>query len=260
MGVGSLLSDESESDPYRQDMIEILIPGERATVSVAYRTDSGHERSAVVRAPMVSVIPPRGDCRVQCQRPAETLVLQISPDYFRERARAVLGDEAPGLIVRYACLDPFIREVGKALQDQLRHDPLPNAAFIEPLAAVMAVHLARYYSPTAWKVASHAGLAQHKLKQVQSFVDEHIAESVHVHQLAAAVHMSPFHFARMFRESTGQPPHMYVMIQRVEHAKSLLSDSELPLIDVAVQSGFRTQGHFSGVFRRYTGSRRVRSG
>jgi AraC family transcriptional regulator len=202
---------------------------------------------------MVSVIPPGEDCRVQCQRPAETLLLQMSPDYFREKARAALGDEVPGLIARYACLDPFIREVGKALQDELRHDPRPNAAFLEPLAAVMAVHLARHYGATAWNVASPAGLPHHKLKQVQSFVDEHIAESVHVDQLAAAVHMSPFHFARMFKKTTGQPPHMYEVIQRVERAKSLLSDSELPLIDVAVQAGFRTQGHFTGVFRRYTG-------
>jgi AraC family transcriptional regulator len=253
MGVGSLLSDGSESDHSRQDVIEILIPGERAAVSIVYRTEGGHERSAFVRVPMVSVIPPGEDCRVQCQRPAETLVLQMSLDYFREKAGAVLGAEVPGLVVRYACLDPFIREVGKALQDQLRHDPLPNAAFLEPLAAVMAVHLARYYGATACNVASPAGLAHHKLKQVQSFVDEHIAESVHVGRLAAAVHMSPFHFAHMFKVTTGQPPHMYVMIQRVERAKSLLSESELPLIDVAVQSGFRTQGHFTGVFRRYTG-------
>jgi AraC family transcriptional regulator len=117
----------------------------------------------------------------------------------------------------------------------------------------MAVHLARYYGATACNEASPTGLPYHKLKQVQSFLDEHIAESVHVDQLAAAVHMSPFHFARMLRKTTGQPPHLYVVIQRVERAKSLLSDTELPLIDVAAQAGFRTQGHFTGVFRRYTG-------
>ena len=42
-------------------------------------------------------------------------------------------------------------------------------------------------------------------------------------------------------------------MQRVASAKSLLSDSDLALIDVAAQVGFRTQGHFCGVFLRYTG-------
>jgi AraC family transcriptional regulator len=97
------------------------------------------------------------------------------------------------------------------------------------------------------------GLLQHKLRRVQAFIDEYITEPLHVEQLAAEVHMSPFHFARMFKQATGQPPHLYMVMQRVERAKSLLRDSELALTDVAAQSGFRTQGHFCGVFRRYTG-------
>jgi AraC family transcriptional regulator len=65
--------------------------------------------------------------------------------------------------------------------------------------------------------------------------------------------MSPYHFARMFKQATGQPPHLYVVMQRVSHAKGLLQDTELPLLEVAELAGFRTQGHFTGVFRRYTG-------
>ena len=57
----------------------------------------------------------------------------------------------------------------------------------------------------------------------------------------------------MFKHATGQPPHLYVVMQRVSHAKALLQDTELPLLEVAEQSGFRTQGHFTGVFHRYAG-------
>jgi AraC family transcriptional regulator len=76
---------------------------------------------------------------------------------------------------------------------------------------------------------------------------------LHVERLAAEVHMSQYHFARMFKQTTGQAPHLYVVMQRVSHAKALLQETELPLLEVAAQSGFRTQGHFTGVFRRYTG-------
>jgi AraC-like DNA-binding protein len=65
--------------------------------------------------------------------------------------------------------------------------------------------------------------------------------------------MSPFHFARMFKKATGKPPHVYITAHRMEHAKHLLSDSELPLVDVAASVGFQTQGHFTGVFRKYCG-------
>jgi AraC family transcriptional regulator len=190
---------------------------------------------------------------MECLRPADTLLLEISTDFFEEHARAALGDAAPRLVARYATLDPFIRELGNALQEELQHEPSPNAAYLDPLAGVMAVHLARHYAAAAPNVTPPIGLPCHKLRRVQALVDEHIAESLHVERLAAEVHMSPFHFARMFKQATGQPPHLYVVMQRVERAKSLLRDSELALIDVAAQAGFRTQGHFTGVFRRYTG-------
>jgi AraC family transcriptional regulator len=116
-----------------------------------------------------------------------------------------------------------------------------------------AVHPARRYASAAPDNAVRTGLPQHKLKRVRAFVDEHLAEAMHVDQLAGEVHMSPFHFARMFKQTTGQSPHLYVVSQRIERAKALLRDSEVPLIAIAAQTGFRTQGHFTGVFRRYTG-------
>ena len=252
LGVGSLLQAAGAQAERRWDAIAILVPGEGAAVSAVYRTDDGRERRAFVRAPMVAVIPPGQVCRVQCQRPADTLVLQIASDFFAAQVRAALGEAPPRLVACYAAFDPFIREVGNELQDELQHDRPPNAAYLQSLAGVMAVHLARHYS-AAPNGASPPGLPQRKLTRVQSFVDVHIAESIQVDRLAAEVHMSPFHFARMFKLATGQSPHQYVLMQRVGRAKSLLRDSDLPLIDVAAATGFRTQGHFTGVFHRYTG-------
>jgi len=59
--------------------------------------------------------------------------------------------------------------------------------------------------------------------------------------------------ARGFKRSTGQTPHLYVVMQRVAAAKGLLRSSDVPLVDVAARIGFRTQGHFTGVFHRYAG-------
>ena len=65
--------------------------------------------------------------------------------------------------------------------------------------------------------------------------------------------MSPFHFARMFKQSTEQSPHLYILLQRIKRAKELLASTDLPITEVAADVGFRTQGHFTGVFHRYTG-------
>jgi len=65
--------------------------------------------------------------------------------------------------------------------------------------------------------------------------------------------MSAFHFARLFKQSTGVPPHRFVVRRRIEHAKALLVSDGAPIALVARSVGFRTPGHFTTVFRRTTG-------
>jgi AraC-like DNA-binding protein len=76
---------------------------------------------------------------------------------------------------------------------------------------------------------------------------------IHVADLAGTAHMSLYHFARMFKEATGVPPHRYIIFRRVHRAKNLLRETDLALIDVAAEAGFQTQGHFTYVFHKHAG-------
>ena len=246
-------ADDDEESKHRRKAVEILVPGERGAITVVYRTDGGIERKAFLCAPMIAVIPHDAECSVHSRGPADMLVVRIAPDFYEAQARGALNGAMPQpLMARYASLDPFVRSLARELQDEMDQGRAPADAYFSAMAEVFAVHLARHYT-TAASAATLPGLARHKVKVVQSFVREHIAETIHVDELAAAVHMSPFHFARMFKQSVGQTPHLYIVLRRVETAKELLRDSDVPLIEVAAQAGFRTQGHFTGVFHRYTG-------
>lgn len=190
---------------------------------------------------------------MHCVRPGDALVLRLAPDFYAQRVRAALGEAIP-LAARFAAFDPFIRSIAAGLLGELHSGDQPATAYLEPLGAVLSVHLARNYGAAAAESnGAPCGLPPHRLMHVQAFVRDHLSEALHVERLAAEVHMSQFHFARMFKHATGQPPHLYVVMQRVSHAKALLQQTELPLIEVAERSGFRTQGHFTGVFGRYTG-------
>ncbi|MDB5943495.1 MAG: transcriptional regulator, AraC family [Ramlibacter sp.] len=243
----------ASDDPGPRHAVRILIPADGAAASIAYSSAGRAERKAFVRAPMVAVIPPGQACRIRCQRAGDTLALEIGSGFFAAQVRTALGTAAPQLVAPHAAIDPFIREIGNALRSELVQGHAVAGA-LEPLAALVAVHLARRYAAAAAVgAAPAAGLPQHKLQRVQDYVEAHLAESIRVEHLAAQVHMSPFHFARMFKKATGQPPHLYVVMRRIERAKALLRGSETGLIHLAAQIGFRTQGHFTGVFRRYTG-------
>ena len=106
-------------------------------------------------------------------------------------------------------------------------------------------------APTA-KTAG--GLAPHRLQRVLSCIETRLAERIQVRELANEIHMSPFHFARMFKLATGHAPHAYITHQRMDRARELLAQTQLPLLEVAARVGYQTQAHFTGVFHRYVGT------
>jgi AraC family transcriptional regulator len=68
--------------------------------------------------------------------------------------------------------------------------------------------------------------------------------------MAESGELSIPHFSQMFRKSTGQSPHQFVLRHRVEREKQILRTPELRVLDVAVACGFKTQQHFARVFRQ----------
>jgi len=68
-------------------------------------------------------------------------------------------------------------------------------------------------------------------------------------EMAQSVGLSTAHFGRMFRKSTGETPHQFVLRQRIERAKAMLRAPDARVLDVAVACGFKTQQHFAQVFR-----------
>jgi AraC-like DNA-binding protein len=74
-----------------------------------------------------------------------------------------------------------------------------------------------------------------------------------VAQLASVSGVSEAHFARSFKEAFGAPPHRYLLTRRIERAKALLRDTDLPVIEIAFQTGWNSLGTFGRTFRDVTG-------
>lgn len=98
------------------------------------------------------------------------------------------------------------------------------------------------------------GLSPHHLQRVCALINERMGGQLHVEDLAEAICMSPFHFARMFKKSTGEAPHEFLTRVRMEEAKRLLAETSEPLAAIAARVGYRTQAHFTGVFHERTGA------
>ena len=247
----SYLSFPLPHEPVR-DAIRILIPLSRASFSVSYCEKEGRTEQLLVHAPFVSVIPAHQPHVIDGRERSEVIVITLDQPFYERRVREATGGTAPNLVGRYAAWDPFIREIGNSLHREFQQRSLPGDAYLKSLAAVLAVHLARNYQSVDASTC-YLGLGPEKLIRVQTFVSNHLEKALTVQQLADVVHMSPFHFARRFKQATGCTPHGYVTLQRVERSKEVLRESDLPLVDVAFDVGFKTQGHFTVVFHKAAG-------
>jgi AraC family transcriptional regulator len=92
-----------------------------------------------------------------------------------------------------------------------------------------------------------------RMSRVMAFVGEHIERNFTVADLAQVACMSPAHFARSFKTTTGRSPHEFVSGIRLVLAKQMLADRHLPISDIALSVGFSSQSNFSRAFRDATG-------
>jgi transcriptional regulator GlxA family with amidase domain len=74
-----------------------------------------------------------------------------------------------------------------------------------------------------------------------------------VRRLARVSGVSAAHFARSFKEAFGVPPHRYLLTRRLEKATALLRETDLPVTDIAFQTGWQSLGTFGRTFRDVTG-------
>jgi AraC family transcriptional regulator len=236
----------------KADEIHVLVPGGRAkTFHAAYRASDGRQREALMSSQEVCVVPPGQACGLSSTAPADLTILSLKRSFCEEEARESLG-YVPQVAELHATADPWIRSIGNTLRIGFRLGRPPSAEYLEVISHALAHHLNEKYA-TPHKPVACRGLAPNRLKRILAVIDARLGESIHVADLAAEVYMSPFHFARMFKHTTGQAPHVYITSQRMERAKELLAQGELPLAEIAQRLGYHTQAHFTGVFHAHVG-------
>ncbi|CAD6554864.1 hypothetical protein LMG28727_05785 [Paraburkholderia kirstenboschensis] len=226
----------------------LVIPTGSTVVQAAGCDDLGTSHSVLISAPFVAVIPGAAQLATSADNDPEGWVIALKPSVLGQVSR-----EAFGAVPKWSrSWDPFLREAADTL-GALDHADLIDAACADAFADVISVHIALRYGHCAGAVEPGMPITRQMLARIQAFVHDNIAETILVEQLAVLVHMSASKFARVFKTATGNPPHLYVTLERVKFARTMLCEETIPLVDVGARAGFQTQQHFTDVFHRYTG-------
>jgi AraC family transcriptional regulator len=96
-------------------------------------------------------------------------------------------------------------------------------------------------------------LSERAIRTVCDFIEENLCRQLTLEDLAALVHLSPFHFARCFKATMGLAPHQYVIARRIELAKRLLLTTTLNVAEIAWSIGYENISHFRRLFTQHIG-------
>ena len=148
--------------------------------------------------------------------------------------------------------DLLLQHIALVLQATVAAEDVAGQLYAAALAEALVGHvLRRYAAARPAQRAATGGFAPYKLRRTLAYIQAHLEEPISLTTLAAMAQMSPTHFAHLFKEATGLPPHQYVILCRMEHAKRLLADTDMPLIEVGLQVGCMDQSHFTALFRTH---------
>jgi AraC family transcriptional regulator len=232
--------------------ILIAIPGERAVAELAFRDANGGIQRQAVSERQICIIPPGQPHQLIWQQGTDLTMILLAPEFLKRMAHegGMKGVELAG---QQGAFDPVIWHLGRALRAELRRNDRLDAAYINSVATVLARHLLSTYATAVRLPVENGGLPRFKLKRAIEFVQENMVDDISFRDVAAHLRMSAYHFARMFKQSTGESPHRYIVRCRIERAKALLSEARLPISDVAFEVGYKSQSHFTTCFGRLTG-------
>jgi len=214
-----------------------------------------------VRAGEVAIIPAGSPwaCRSQSSQVRTILLLYLRPLFVRSAvAESDLSFAETDLTPQIGFRSKHIRHVAMSLLHELNEANVVGRLYADSLAIALAMQLVRRYSSLRDVHIGRGGMAPHRLRKAVSLIDHHLAEEeggrVELQAVAKEVGMSYFHFSRAFKQSMGMSPTNYIAERRIDRAKKLLQETELPISEIALRAGFSSQSHFTTSFRRVAGA------
>ena len=127
-----------------------------------------------------------------------------------------------------------------------------NQLFVDYAIRSILIHLGNTYGGLKTSWSSTGRLAPWQERRAKEVMMENLSANISLGDVAAVCRISTSHFSQAFRRTFGLPPHRWLVVQRIERAKTLILNSRKPLSEIALATGFADQSHFTRVFSQHT--------
>jgi len=184
----------------------------------------------------------------------DRIVCEVSPAHLAELTEGRFAGAVVDVADRWSFKDARLEHLLKVLHVELQQGAPTGPLFGELVGDAIAMLLAKQYGTVKAGLWGTGGsIPPPRLKQVLDYIEVHLGQQTHLSDLAQTASMSPFYFARLFKNSMGVSPHKYVTMRRIERSKELLRRSDISICEIGVRVGYLDPKHFRVVFRREVG-------
>jgi AraC family transcriptional regulator len=225
-----------------------------ASVHVASRRGGQRHAGRAVYGD-IDIIPAGTPSVWEMQGADTALLLRMSPELIRAAAEQMeIDPRRVEIRNRFQMRDAAIENIGWALKAEMEAGYPTGRLYLDSMAMSLAARLVRCHSSAAVQFARKSGkMAGAQLRRVLGYIEDNLGQDILLADIAAAGEISVSHCKELFRESMGLPVHQYVIRRRVERAKKLLQHGNMPISQVALESGFAHQSHLARHMRRLLG-------
>ncbi|MFT4111197.1 helix-turn-helix domain-containing protein [Silvibacterium sp.] len=200
------------------------------------------------------LLPPGTRDRLRWKGGTERFVVSLDAGFVRDFANELKYGLQPSFQAQWNFHDEALRALlGEIGREATEGWPL-GTLYGDLLGLSLTTLLLQRHANEKIKLPQlRGGLSPKTLKSSLEFITDNLHRDLPLREIAASAGMSPFHFARLFRNATGQTPHQYLLDQRFNRAKWLLRFSHLSVSQVGSEVGFTNHTHFTRTFRRKEG-------
>lgn len=215
----------------------------------------GKTQTAILRPRTVGTIPAGVASHWQVSGSADVLLLYLHRSVIDRVAEEMLEMDADRVELRpvLAEVDGLLEQLALSVLSLMKNQSPHGSLYVETIAQMIAVQLLHEHASQAARVHPTPMMTRPGMRRVAELIDAALDEDLSLGTLAAEAGMSPFYFARSFRQHFGEAPHQYLLRKRIERGKDMLLHTETSLVEIALATGFSSQSHFTSTFKRMVG-------
>lgn len=187
----------------------------------------------------------------------DALRIHIPQELLRECYESIFGKtvaEVELFSIVSPVSDKGLQHLARSFRSLLAYDDVVGPVFVDALGIALAARLVELHGRSGLRsstVANGSGTA--RLTLVKEYIDANLDKPLYIADLSVMAGLNRLQFVTQFKSGTGFPPHAYILRRRIERAQQMLSSPSHSIVDIALELGFSSQGHFSETFKRMVG-------